>query len=264
MKPNHLYSLAGMKALVTGARRNIGRGIALALAEAGCDVGINDIERDDDADQTLALLRERGREACFLAADVSDSAAVERMFAVFTDRFGPIDILVNNAYAGVRQPFPAIDESEWDRTLDVSLKGAFLCARAAARDMLATGRTGSIVNIGSVHGDRAWPGGTCYGVAKAGLQRLTASIALDLGEHGIRCNAVLPGTMDLEHRFGTPPPAVGSIRPALAASLPLRRRTTPEDIGHAVVFLCSPAAGCITGVALPVDGGLLISAAGAA
>jgi NAD(P)-dependent dehydrogenase (short-subunit alcohol dehydrogenase family) len=258
---NDPYSLRGVKALVTGGRRNIGRSIALALAQAGCDLGINDIERDEDAEETLRQVCVLGADGEFFPADVSATGQVEDMVRSFVARFGRIDILVNNAYAAGRRQFADIEEQEWDHALDVSPKGAFLCARTAARHMLAQGGGGNIVNIASTHAERAWRGATCYSVAKAGLQRLTGSIAVDLGEHGIRCNTLLPGYMDLRHPFGAPPPAPGSIRESLRAMVPLRRLATPEDIGRAVVFLCSPAAACITGASLPIDGGLLASAA---
>ena len=173
--------LAGRKALVTGARRNIGRGIAQALAQAGCDVGINDLERDQDAETTLRLIAEQGREAEFFAADVADSRQVEAMFA------------------------------------------------------------------------------TCYGVAKAGVIRLTQSMAVDLGPHGIRCNAIQPGYMDTAQAFGSAPLARVSAPQRLHPFIPSQRYGTPEDIGRAVVFLCSPAGADITGVSLPVDGGLLVT-----
>ncbi len=250
-------SLDGKKALVTGGRRNIGRGIALALAQAGCDVGINDLERDDDADRTLTLIRDQGREADFFQADIADRAQVEAMFTAFTSRFNRLDILINNPYAGSRAPFLELTEEGWDLTLDVCLKGFFLCSQQAARIMVQQGQGGSIVSTSSVHSRRAWPGDTAYGVAKAGVLRLTESMAVDLGPHNIRCNAVLPGHMDLSHVFGVQAPSAGSASDQLKTKVPLQRRGTPEDIGRAVAFLCSPAAGNITGVSLPVDGGFL-------
>ncbi|MEW6751606.1 MAG: SDR family oxidoreductase [Candidatus Latescibacterota bacterium] len=249
--------LEGRKALVTGARRSIGRGIAQALAEAGCDVAINDLECDADAEATLALIRQAGREAIFLRADLAQAAQVAEMFGACIDRFGRLDILVNNAYWAASFPFPEIPEEVWDRTLGVSLKGYFLCAQEAARAMIRQGDGGCIVSISSVHAQRVWPADTCYGVAKAGILRLTQSMAVDLGPHGIRCNAVLPGYMQTDHLFGSPAPAGGSLPEPLQRFIPTRRRGTPEDIGRAVVFLCSPAGADITGVSLPVDGGLL-------
>ena len=250
-------SLDGKKAFVTGGKRRIGRGIALALADAGCDVGINDLELDADAEETLQLIRDMGRETDFFAGDISDSGQVEQMFAAFLTRFGRIDILANNPFGGAGQPFLELTEKNWDLNLDVGLKGFFLCSQQAARAMAAQGDGGSIVSTSSVHGARVWKGDTAYGTAKAGILRLTESMANDLGEYGIRCNAVLPGHMNTDHVFDTPPPPVGEIDESLREKVPLRRRGTPEDIGRAVAFLCSPAAGCITGVSLPVDGGLL-------
>ena len=192
----------GKKALVTGGRRNIGRGIALALAQAGCDVGINDLERDADADRTLELIRDQGRDADFFQADISDQAQVEAMFTAFIARFNRLDILINNPYAGSGATFLEITEENWDLTLDVCLKGFFLCSQQAARIMVQQGQGGCIVSTSSVHAYRTWPGDTAYGVAKAGVLRLTESMAVDLGPHNIRCNAVMPGHMDLSHVFG--------------------------------------------------------------
>ena len=250
-------SLFGKKALVTGGRRRIGRGIACALAEAGADVAVNDLVDDADAQETLRLIRGLGREGEFLAGDISDSASVSRMFESFLKRFGRIDILVNNPYAGRGQPFLELSEENWDANLDVGLKGFYLCSQQAARAMVRQRDGGCIVSTSSVHGPRAWRNDAAYGAAKAGVIRLTRSMAVELGEHGIRCNAILPGHMNTEHEFGSPAPAIGSIGQDLNHSVPLRRRGTPQDIGHAVVFLCSPAGACITGISLPVDGGLL-------
>lgn len=249
--------LEGRKALVTGARRNIGRGIAQALADAGCDVGINDRVSDDEAATTLEAVREAGRQAGFFGADVASASEVADMVAAFVDRFGRIDILVNNAYAARNAPFLEIPESAWDHTIDVCLKGYFLCAQAAGRAMSRQQTGGAIVNISSVHARRAWPSDTCYGVAKAGILRLTESVAVELAEHGIRCNSILPGYMDTDRAFGTPPPARGSAPERLHRFIPTRRYGTPEDVGRAAVFLCSEQAATITGTHLSLDGGLL-------
>ncbi len=251
------YNLSGKKALVTGGRRRIGRGIALALAESGAEVGINDLKVDSDAETTLKMINEMGAKSGFYPADISDVNQVEQMFEAFLSRFGRIDILVNNPYGGTGQEFLDLTEENWDANLDIGLKGFFLCSQHAARAMVAQGEGGSIVSTSSVHGARAWKGDTAYGTAKAGVIRLTQSMAADLGQHGIRCNVILPGHMNTDHRFNTPPPEIGSLNEEFRASVPLQRRGTPEDIGRAAAFLCSPAAGCITGVALPVDGGLL-------
>ena len=127
------HSLEGNKALVTGGKRSIGRGIALAFAEAGCDVGINDLTLDADGEETVRLIREMGREAEFYAADIANSTQVDAMFAAFLERFGRIDVLANNPYAGKQEPFLEISEEEWDANLDVGLKGFYLCSQRAAR-----------------------------------------------------------------------------------------------------------------------------------
>lgn len=256
------YCLNGKKALVTGGKRRIGRGISLSLAEAGCDVGVNDLEHDADADETLRLIRERGKDAEFFAADISQNTQVAEMFSAFLRRFGRIDILVNNPYGGIGQAFLDITEENWDANLDVGLKGFFLCSQQAARAMVEQGDGGCIVSTSSVHGERAWKGDTAYGAAKAGVLRLTESMAVDLGEFGIRCNAILPGHMDTTHVVGTMPPTWGSIEEELYETVPLRRCGTPEDIGRTVAFLCSPGAGCISGISVPVDGGLLATGVG--
>ncbi|MGY8826994.1 MAG: SDR family NAD(P)-dependent oxidoreductase [Candidatus Latescibacterota bacterium] len=250
-------SLAGRKALVTGARRNIGRGIALALAEAGCAVGIHDIERDEDAEETLFLLKQMGADAEFFAADLRDTDQVVELFNAFDARFGAIDILVNNAYWAEHKPFLQIEEANWDQAMDVCLKSYFLCSQQAAKRMAQRGDSGSIVGIASIHGERVWPTDTCYGVAKAGVIRLAQSMAVDLAAYGIRSNCILPGYMDTEHAFGSSAPQIGSAPERTHGHIPTRRYGTPEDIGRAVVFLCGEGAGQITGVALPVDGGFL-------
>lgn len=249
--------LSGKKAFITGAQRNIGRGIALALAEAGCAVGIHDIECTEDAEETLFLLKQMGADAEFFAADLRDSKQIAELFNAFVARFGGVDILVNNAYWAAHKPFLEIEEANWDQAMDVCLKSYFLCAQQAAKRMVARGQGGSIVGIASIHAQRVWPTDTCYGVAKVGVIRLGQSMAVDLAAYGIRSNCILPGYMDTEHAFGTAAPAMGSAAVHTHRHIPTQRYGTPEDIGRAVVFLCGEGAAQITGVALPVDGGFL-------
>lgn len=250
-------SLQGRKALVTGGKRSIGRGIALALAEAGCDVGINDLEEDDDARDTVRRIEAMGRQAAFYAADISDPSQVADMMSRFVQDFGTIDTLANNPYWSTNRPFLELEADNWSRTMDVCVKGFFLCSQAAARTMVAHGHGGSIASVSSVHAQATWPEDCAYGVAKAAILRLTKSMAVELGRHGIRANAVLPGYMDTAHEFGAQPPTPDDSEQASKGTPTLRRRSTPEDIGRAIAFLASPAAATITGVSLPVDGGLL-------
>lgn len=243
-------------ALVTGGKRRIGRGIALALAEAGCDVVINDLTHDEDADETVRQIEALGRRGDFLAADISDADQVQAMVEEICQRHGRIDVLVNNPYWADHKPFLDITEDDWDRTMDVCVKGYFLCSQAVARKMAAAGG-GAIVSISSVHAQAAWSGDTVYGVAKEAILRLTRSMAVELGRHGIRANAILPGYMETAHVFGTEPPVADIVDHPSRGFTPTFRPSTPEDIGRAVVFLTSTAGANINGVALPVDGGLL-------
>ena len=250
-------ALTGNKALVTGGKRNIGRGIALALAEAGCDVGINDLEEDDDACETVRRIESMGRRSAFYAADISDASQVEELLRQFVADFGTIDTLVNNPFWSTNRPFLELEADNWSRTMDVCVKGFFLCSQAAARVMVDDGHGGSITSIASVHAETVWPEDCAYGVAKAAILRLTRSMAIELGQHGIRANAILPGFMDTDHEFGTPPPTPDTAAGVSRGTPVLGRPSTPEDIGRAVAFLASPAAATINGVSLPVDGGLL-------
>lgn len=250
--------LEGKKALVTGSRRGIGRAIAVALAREGCDVGINDVKMDDAAEDTRGMIEAAGRRALLLPADVSDAGAVRGMVDEFVAAFGGIDILVNNAASWRMSPFLKTSEEEWDRYLGSALKSVFLCSQAAAREMTKRGG-GSIVSISSVHAYRAWPDDAVYGVAKAGVVRLTMSMALDLADHGVRCSAVAPGYID--SRLLPPDREAERGHPDYEAPVvphvPSRRIGVPEDIARAVVYLCSPAASYVNGTCLLVDGGFL-------
>jgi NAD(P)-dependent dehydrogenase (short-subunit alcohol dehydrogenase family) len=253
--------LEGKKALITGSRRGIGRGIALALAREGCDIGLNDVERDAEAAKTVQAVEALGRRVTYGVGDISNGAQVNRLFDDFLAAHGRVDILVNNPYWASNKPFLEISEEAWDRTMDVCVKGYFLCSQRAARDMVRQEPSGgSIVSISSVHADRVWRNDTAYGVAKAAVIRLMMSVALDLSGTGVRANAIAPGYIDSrvlpperEHERG-----VRGYGDNALTWIPTRRIGVPEDIAGVVVFLCSPLGSYVNGTCIYTDGGLLV------
>ena len=190
-------TLQGRVALVTGAGRGVGKGIALALARAGCRVAVNDKTEPDLAGQTVAEISALGVEAVAVAADVSVSAEVNRMIGRVVSRFGTIDVLVNNAGVQTWKPFLEVTEDEWDVVIATNLKGCFLCTQAAARHMKDHGG-GSVVNIGSGSNKVPFPQLVAYTASKGGIEMLTRVAAVELGPHGIRVNCVAPGAIEVE------------------------------------------------------------------
>lgn len=251
-------------ALVTGSRRGIGRAIALTLAREGYDLVINDYQLDHLAEQTAADVRALGRQAHLIAADLGDTASIKALVQGTVAHFGRLDVLVNNAATWEWDDFTDIPEADWDKMVAVDLKGPFLCSQEAAKQMIAqaneTQRGGAIVSISSVHSYRCWPQDTVYGICKAGIIRLTQSMAFELGPHGIRVNAIAPGYIDSRVPNPNEPP-IG--QPAYAEPVipvtPMRRIGVPEDIAEAAAFLVSDRASFITGQCLLVDGGFLLS-----
>jgi NAD(P)-dependent dehydrogenase (short-subunit alcohol dehydrogenase family) len=243
--------LRGKVAAVTGATRGIGRAIALALAAEGADVLVHG--RDAGAGRAVAAAIEGlGRRAAWHAADLGDAGAGAGVAAAARAAFGRLDVLVNNAGLFQRRPALELSEAEWDRILDVNLRGAFFCAQAAARAMRDQGGGGVIVNVAS---DAAWSGGInpCahYAASKAGMVSFTRSLAKELAPFGIRVNAIAPGLITTD-MGGT----AGATLPDLR--IPLGREGTPEEVAAVVVFLASDEASYVTGANLNLSGGLVL------
>jgi meso-butanediol dehydrogenase/(S,S)-butanediol dehydrogenase/diacetyl reductase len=252
-------------AVVTGGGRGIGRGIVLALAEAGTDIAIADVDAES-AGRTAEEVAGLGREVLVCPVDVSDTQSVQRGIDQILARFGRVDILVNNA--GIVQDHlgSAVTGDDFDRCYQVNLRGIWNVSSSIVPHFREAGG-GKIVNIASIAGRVGNNGLAPYAASKAGAISLTQSMAFSLGRHGINVNAVCPGLLwtpmweKLEGMFGRDTdPEVVSQRAAfeayIQANCPLQREQTPEDIGHAVVFLVSDEAKNITGQALNVDGGM--------
>jgi len=244
-------------AVVTGAGRGIGKAIATRLAEEGARVVINDVDFAF-AENLAAKLKQTGREALALKADVSNWEEVESMFEQTEQRFGEVNILVNNA--GIRKdvPFHKITEQEWDATIAVQLKGSFNCARAAQKYMLPQ-NYGKIVNLSSpVPASLGTRGHASYAAANAALAGFTKALAQELGRYNINVNCVAPDFIDTEmsrnaaRREGM---YLDDFRRFAVAQIPLKRMGTPEDVANVVLFLVSDESSFISGQVIYVRGG---------
>lgn len=245
--------LTGKVALVTGASRGIGRGIAIELAKEGASIAVNYTGRVDAAAETVVILRALGVQAEMYQANVGVPSEAAAMVEKVVQDFSKIDILVNNAGICPFADFFDIDEENWRRTIDVNLGGAFFCSQAAARHMRDAGK-GVIVHIGTVTSYRAGATQVHYAASKGGINSLTTSMAYSLGKYGIRVNAILCGGVPTDINT---PPGEPIRRKAPNKHLPMGRIGDPEDLGKAAVFLCTDDSEWITGTLFPVDGGYL-------
>jgi len=246
--------LEGKVALVTGGRRGIGRGIALAFAEAGADVAVSDIMVEGgEMEAVVEEIKKLGRRSLAVQTDVSRKTDVDNLTQRVMDEFGVIDILVNNAGRTVRVSLLEYSEEDWDAVLDTNLKGCYLCSQAVGKRMVER-KKGNIINIASRAAFRGSFGeGSPYNISKAGVVNLTKGLALELARYNIRVNAIAPGWVRTEMAkrvWGDPV----TYKEALA-TIPLGRVAEPSDIGSAAVFLASNASRHITGSTIVVDGG---------
>lgn len=244
-------ALSGQIALVTGASRGIGRAIALELGRLGASVCVNYHGSAAQAQEVVARLKELGRTAIAVAADVSQAEDVDRLFRETASTLGPVTTLVNNAGITRDNLLLRMSETDWDSVLDTNLKSAYLCTRAAVRAMIRP-RAGCIINVASAVALSGNPGQANYTAAKGGLIALSKTLARELGAWNIRVNAVAPGFIETDMTAVLTP----EVRKRYIEHTALGMLGTPEDVAAAVGFLCGPDARYITGQVLSIDGGL--------
>lgn len=251
-----MFSLKNKVALVTGARRGIGKGIALALAKAGAKVIVTDID-EKECQEVVKEIEKLGSQGLAKKVDVTNKKEIEEAVKAAIDKFGKLDILVNNAGICPFKPFLELTEEDWDKVLDINLKGYFLCAQAAAREM-AKQKWGRIINIASVAMGQMGVGMANivhYVASKGGVAAMTEALAVELSPYGINVNAISPGL--IETKMAEPVISDPAAKEAILKRVPKGRVGQPKDIAHAVVFLASEEADYVTGAILVVDGGWL-------
>ncbi|MDB4961405.1 MAG: short-chain dehydrogenase/reductase [Myxococcales bacterium] len=248
-------ALAGRVALVTGASRGIGRGIAVALGRRGAKVIINYASREDAARECAAEVEAAGGQAAIAGFDVANSAAVTEAIKAIGKDHGGLDILVNNAGVAVNGMLMRFTDEAWAKTMNTNLAGAFHCLRAASMLILKAKDAGRIINITSVVGEQGNGGQLAYSASKAGLIGMTMTTARELASRGVTCNAVSPGFIETDMTAEHLPEAA---RAKLMEQIPLGRIGRSEDVANAVAFLAGPEASYITGQVLRVNGGMLM------
>jgi glucose 1-dehydrogenase len=255
--------LSGQKALVTGANSGIGRGVAIALGQAGADVIVNYVVGDDAAEAVVSEIRASGSESHAIKADVSSESEVAALFAEMIERFGTIDILVNNAGLQRDSAFKDMTLEQWNTVIGINLTGQFLCSRLAVREFLRRGvvpsvscAAGKIICMSSVHQQIPWGGHANYATSKGGIKLLMESMAQELAPHRIRVNGIAPGAIRTPintSAWNTP-----EAYQALMTLVPYGRIGEPEDIARAAVWLASDHSDYVVGSTLFVDGGMTL------
>lgn len=246
-------TLLGKTAVVTGGSRGIGRAIVLKLAEMGANIVVNYTSSPQKAEEVVALVKEMGREAIAIQANVSDSDAIQKMMQEVEEKFSTIDILINNAGITKDTLLMKMKDEDWDQVMDINLKGTFNCTKAVTRKMMKQ-RSGKIVNLASVVGVMGNAGQANYAASKAGIIGFTKSVAKELATRGINVNAVAPGFIQTEMTDILS----DEVKEAMMANIPMKLLGTPEDVANVIAFLCSDDAKYITGQVLHVDGGMVM------
>lgn len=247
-----LLDFTGKVVLVTGGAGGIGQGIVARFAEAGAAVAIHYRSSDAAADALAEQIVAAGGQAAAFAADLTETEAATRLIEAVAARFGRLDVLVNNAAQQSLAGFLDMSAADWDTMIAATLRSVFLCTQAAARQMIAQGGGGAIINITSIEAEQPAPMHSHYNAAKAGVLMHARAAAAELGAHGIRVNAVAPGLIWRAGLEDAWPEGVARWQ----AAAPLRRLGQPADVADACLFLASPAARWITGASLRVDGGV--------
>ena len=253
-------SLKGKVAIVTGGNSGIGKAIALGLAKAGANIAIDYVihpEATDALEREIAML---GDVAIGVKADVSCIEELQMLIQATVTRFGRVDIMVNNAGVETRTSVLDTTETQYDNVLDINLKSAFFGTQIAAKQMIAQGGGGRIINITSVHEDWPMPGNTAYCLAKGGMRMLTRTAGVELASHGIRVVGVGPGAVATPINLSTMQDPV--LLAKLNAAIPLGRMAEPEEIANVVVFLSGDGASYLTATTIFADGGLMQSSVG--
>ncbi len=251
-----MFDLKNKVAIVTGARRGMGRTHALTLAKAGAKVIVSDISLEG-CEKVVKEIKKDGGEGLALKCDVTKKQEIEQMVKKTVEKWGKIDILVNNAGIVEFKPFLELTEQDWDKTLDINLKGYFLCAQAAAKEM-AKKKSGVIVNIASVAMGQqgiGFPNIVHYCASKGGIVGMTEALALEMAAYNIRVNAIAPGMIDT--------PMVDPVmkdpqqKKGILARVPMHRMADPQEVSNLVLFLVSDGSSYMTGSTVVVDGGWL-------
>lgn len=248
--------LKGKVAIITGARRGMGKSHALKLAKAGAKVVVSDISQDE-CQLVVNEIQKAGGEGLAIKVDVTKKAEVDEMVKKTIEKFGKVDVLVNNAGIAPMVSFLEMKEEDWDRVLDINLKGYFLCAQAAVKEMVKQ-KSGTIVNIASIEMGQVGfgaPYNAHYCASKGGIAAMTQSLAVELAPYNIRVNAIAPGFIEtpmLDVLKDLP-----DMKKALLARVPMGRMGRPEEISNLVLFLATEESSYMTGSIVVIDGGFL-------